>query len=283
MKWLLGCVALLLLAGLLFALLGWRFELTTRERIALLDAPDAEAALATISFNELATLPPPVQRYLHTVLRDGAPAARRARIAHAGDFLAKPPVGWASFASVEYFAASPPGFVWDARIDMAPGLPVKVRDAFVNGEGEMRGAVWGVLPVVNVSGTPEIAQGALTRYLAEAPWFPVVLLPGNGVRWSALNEHSARATLTVGRTTATVDFFFDANGLVERMYCAERMRDVDGIGVPTPWQGRMRDYSWRGDGALAMQVPTYGEVGWLLSDGEQVYWKGRVTDAQYSR
>jgi len=274
-------IACLLLAGIALAVfLGWRFELATQSRIdALLAAP--ETAQEKLSFRELDGLPAPVQRYLRTVLVDGMTIPRSARIAHAGDFLAKPPAGWVPFASVEYFAANPPGFVWDARIDMAPGMPAKVRDAFVNGRGEMHGAIWGVIPVISVEGTPDIAQGALTRYLAEAPWFPVALLPSRGVRWSALDEHSARATLTAGSTTVSVDFFFDVNGLVERMYCAKRMRDVNGKGVPTPWQGRMQEYTWRGNETRMFLVPTYGEVGWLLPEGEQVYWKGRVTAAQY--
>lgn len=282
MKWLAGLIAFAVLALACVALLGWRFEIATRERIAALQRPAATTA-QPVDFRDLDTLPAPVQRYLRAVLRDGALPARHARIAHAGDFLVSPPAGWARFASVEYFAASPPGFVWDARIDMAPMLPVKVRDAFVQGEGEMRAAVWGVLPVVDVAGTPDIAQGALTRYLAEAPWFPLALLPGHGVQWTPLDEHSARATLRAGSTTATVDFFFGADGLVERMYCAARMRDVDGRGVPTPWQGRMRDYQWRGDGERQMRVPGEGEVAWLLPAGEQVYWRGRVTAAAYTR
>jgi hypothetical protein len=272
-------VALLALVAVV-AGLGWRFEWSTQARVSELQKVSAPAG-ATISFARLSTLPVPVQRYLRSVLREGAPLPRTARIAHAGDFLATPPAGWAPFVSVEYFAASPPGFVWDARITMAPGLPVKVRDAFVNGEGEMRAAIWGVIPVMNVAGTPDIAQGALIRYLAESPWFPAALLPENGVRWQALDANSARATLQVGSTVATVDFFFDSNGLIERMYSPARMRDVDGVGVATPWQGRMSGYSWRGGEQAGMQVPTYGEVGWLLPAGEQVYWKGRVTDAQY--
>lgn len=274
-------LALLLLAFVaMFALAGYRFEHETRERVAALGT-GAPPPPATLAAAELEGLPLPVQQYLRTVLADyidtNRPLPQRARIAHAGSFLMQPPDGWSDFASVEHFAATPPGFVWDARIMMSAAMPVRVRDAFVGGKGYMSAAVWGVIPVMDVRGTPDIAQGALTRYLAEAPWFPVALLPSRGVRWSPLGERSARATLTAGGTTATVDFFFGEDGMPVRMFCAARMRDVDGRGEPTPWEGRLRDYALHG----GLRVPTAGEVAWLLPEGRQVYWKGSVTDARY--
>ena len=272
--WVATLLAVTFVAAVVF--LGWRFELTTEDQVARLNgAPPATRT--TLSFAELDGLPAPVQRYFRAVLKDGMTIPHTARIAQAGQFLIKPPDKWVDFVSVEYFTANPAGFVWDARMDMARGLPVKVRDAYVDGTGSMQAAIWGAIPLVDVVGTPDIAQGALARYLAEGPWFPVALLPSSGVQWTPIDEVTAQATLTSDDATVAVEFSFDSNGMIERVYCAARMRDVDGKGVPTPWQGRLGEYSER-DG---MVVPTDGEVAWLLPEGEQVYWKGRVTDAQY--
>jgi hypothetical protein len=211
------------------------------------------------------------------VLTDGMPLPAGAQLSQQGEFLIRAPDGWTSFTAEQHFAAAPPGFVWDARMAMAPGVPVRVRDALVGEHGSMQAAIGGVLPVVDVVGTPDIAQGALTRWLAEAPWCPVALLPSRGVSWTAMDAQAARATVTCGSTTVSVEFFFGADGLIERTFCPVRMRDVGGRGVPTPWQGRLRDYQRFGD----MLIPAYGEVAWLLPAGEQLYWKGRIVDVQY--
>jgi hypothetical protein len=97
---------------------------------------------------------------------------------------------------------------------MAPGVGVRVRDAFVDGDGSMVGRLMGLWPVVAVESTPEIDAGALHRYLAEAVWYPTALLPSHGVVWTSLGGTKARAALTVGATAVWLDFSFGADGLV---------------------------------------------------------------------
>ena len=59
------------------------------------------------------------------------------------------------------------------------GMYVVVRDAFLNGKGSTRALALGVWPVASIEGTDAIAVAALQRYLAEAVWFPIALLPEN--------------------------------------------------------------------------------------------------------
>jgi len=223
-------------------------------------------------------LPAPVVRYFRTVLRDGQPLVRSGHLVQKGEFLVRPtPDGWRPFTATQQFAARPAGFVWDARIRMAPGLAIRVRDAFVDGAGSMRASVLGLFTMVEVEGTPEIAAGALHRYLAEATWFPTALLPSQGVVWTPIDDSSARATLTVAGTTVSLEFRFGEDGLVRSVFAPDRARDVNGRGVPTPWQGRWFEYGDH-DG---MRIPVRGEVEWILSEGPQVYWRGRVTGISY--
>ncbi len=56
----------------------------------------------------------------------------------------------------------------------------------VVGEGILHAAVLGAVPVVNIRGTREVAEGELMRFLAEAAWYPTALLPSQGVRWEAV-------------------------------------------------------------------------------------------------
>ena len=274
----LGLAALLVVlgGGLLAARARWRAE--SRRLVARMHAAAGDAVPVVHSVRDLDGLPAPVERYFRTVLRDGRRMPRRARIEQRGTFAVNPtPDGWRSFTAVQQCTARPAGFVWDARIRLAPGLDVLVRDAFVDGAGSMLGTFLGLVTVVDAHDTPDIAAGALARFLAEAVLLPSALLPSQGVRWTPLDASSARATLTSGVATVSLDFHFSADGLVERMYTSARGRDVNGTFVPTPWEGRWLEYAERG----GLMVPLRGEVAWILPEGPVPYWRGEITDVAY--
>lgn len=224
---------------------------------------------------QLAGLPSPVVRFFSFALDPGQQLVRSARFTQRGAF-AMARGRWAPFSAVEAFTVSPPGFVWDARIRMAPLVVAHVRDSYIAGQGVMHGALAGVLTMVDQRGTPEMAAGALLRYLAEAPWFPTALLPSAGVRWDPVDDSTARATLSDSGTTVSMDVHFAASGEIERI-AAARYRDVRGTPVLTPWVGHYRDYS-RVEG---MMVPGESEVGWELPDGWFPYWRGRSVTAEF--
>src|SRR3712207_6139748 len=69
-----------------------------------------------------------------------------------------------------------------------PGLPVRVHDAYVAGEGILHASLLGLFPVVDMRGTSDVAEGELMRFFAEAAWYPTALLPSQGVRWEARSE-----------------------------------------------------------------------------------------------
>jgi len=203
---------------------------------------------------------------------------RRARLKQEGEFLIRPEAnGWTSFTAMQTAGVSPAFFVWDARMPMAPGIYIRVRDAFAGGQGFMKASILALIPLVAAEGTPGLAAGALQRYLAEAAWYPTALLLSQGVVWTAIDGTSARATLEASGVRVSLEFRFDRNGLVKSVYAPDRPRTVGGREVPTPWEGRWLEYGTRG----GMRIPVQGEVAWLLPEGRQVYWKGRITEALY--
>jgi hypothetical protein len=270
-------LAAVCLGGVL-ALADYRWRMLSAAFVERLIHGVAAGPKAAFSAAELDGLPAPVARYFRAVLRDGQPLVRSGRLVQNGEFLVRPTAdGWRPFSATQHFAVQPAGFVWDARIRMAPGVPVRVRDAFVDGTGSMNASVLALFTMLKVEGTPEITAGALHRYLAEAAWFPTALLPSQGVVWSPLDNSKARATLTAGNTTVWLDFLFGDDGLVRGVFTPERARDVDGHAVPTPWQGRWFEYEEH----EGMRIPVRGEVEWVLPEGPQVYWRGRVTGISY--
>lgn len=227
---------------------------------------------------QLTGLPDPVQRYLETVLVPGQPMVAAARITHTGTFnMGSTGEQWLPFRSTQHVVTGGPSFVWDGRIRMVPGVYAHVHDAYVGGEGILYAAIAGLITVAEVRGTPEIARGELMRFLAETAWYPTVLLPGQGITWTAVDTTSADATITDGETSVTMRFFFNADNLIESVYAADRDRTVGSTTEPTPWDGRFSDYQVH-DGML---VPMDGDVGWVLPEGRLSYWRGRITDISY--
>jgi hypothetical protein len=170
-----------------------------------------------------------------------------------------------------------PGFDWDARIAMMPGVTVRVHDAYVAGEGLLRAALFGFLPLAEVRGTPMIAHGELMRFLAEACWYPTALLPSQGVNWKPANDRSAMATLRDADNEVTLLFRFNEHDLIESVHAEARGAMVGKDTVMMPWECRMSNYQTR-DGMI---VPLTGEVAWLRPKGRKAYWRGTVTSLTY--
>jgi hypothetical protein len=219
-----------------------------------------------------------VQRFFQTVLGEGQPLVAAACVKHSGTFnMSSSGERWLPFASTQRVVVRRPGFVWDARIRMAPGISALVYDAYVAGEGMLAAKLAGLLTVMEQPRTPELAQGELMRFLAEAAWYPTALLPSQGVVWEAMEGARANATLSDGTTCAVLAFEFDARGTIRSVYSDGRYRLVDGAQIATAWMGRFWDYEQRG----GMLIPLEGEVAWLLPGGPQPYWRGRIQAIEY--
>ncbi len=163
---------------------------------------------------EIEDLPIPVQRFFQTVLKDGQPIVAAVKFSQQGQFnTSQTEAKWSQFTATQVVITQRLGFDWDARIQMAPGLNTFVHDSYLLGEGNLQASLLGLFTLANMRNTPELNQGELLRFLAEAAWYPTALLPSQGVRWEAIDETSARATLTDGATISLV-FQFNAEGAI---------------------------------------------------------------------
>jgi hypothetical protein len=269
-------VAVLFVGAWLYGAHRWNAE--TRQLRARLDAARVSMQPRSVDFRELEGLPAPVGRYFRLVLNEGQPMVSGVRVRHTGTFNAgETEDRWKPFASDQVVVTHRPGFDWNARVAMMAGLPVRVQDAYVAGEGVLRASVLGLFPIADMRGTGDVAEGELMRYFAEAAWYPTALLPSQGVRWEAAGDRSAYATLDEGGHAIRMLFAFDVRGLIETVREEARGRSVGGEVVPTPWRGRFWNYEEHG----GMLVPMDGEVAWLLPEGEKPYWRGHIAEISH--
>ena len=213
-------------------------------------------------------LPPPVQRWLRWSRADAAALPATVRLLQEGEFRTGEKRGWAPFRAEQYFSLDPPGFLWRVRMRLAPLVSVTGRDRWVDGEASMRMRLLGLVPVVNASG-PELAQGAMLRWLGEIIWFPQAARSPR-IAWEAVDDESARATLTAGGRSAAETFVFGADGRPVELR-ADRFNDQRKAILP--WVNRNEEF-----GELAgLRVPTAGEALWVYETGESPYIRWRIT------
>jgi len=262
-----------------------RWAKLVRAHSSVLDSGSVDAAgrrpsPSRFDAHELEGLPAPVQRYFRAVLADGQPIIAAAHIEMTGTInLSATAEQWKPFTSSQRVVTRKPGFLWNAKVDMFPGIPALVEDSYIAGQGRLNAKVLGWMVVADLHGNGEIARGEFMRYFAEAAWYPTALLPSQGVRWKAVDDASASATIVDGPITLTLLVRFDDAGLITSVRADARGAGVgkDGVMVMLPWDCRLSDYRPQ-DGML---VPMVGEAAWLRPEGRKPYFVGKVKDLGY--
>ncbi len=229
---------------------------------------------------ELEGLPAPVQRYFRAVLTEGQPIIAAASIEMTGTMnMSTAAERWKPFTSRQRVVTRKPGFLWDAQVDMFPGVPAHVEDSYIAGQGRLNAKVFGLLTVADSHCDGEIARGEFMRYFAESPWYPTALLPSQGVRWEAVDDACANATIVDGPITLTLLFRFNDAGLITSVRAEARGTGVGkgGVMLMLPWDCGLSDYRPQ-DGML---IPMAGEAAWVRPEGRKAYFVGQVQKLRY--
>lgn len=243
-----------------------------------MDEDRVSAAASWVDWERLRDLPAPVARYFRLVLSDGQPIYRQAHVEQEGTVRTSTKTeNWMPFTAVQTFLGDRPGFTWEATMQMAPLVRIHVSDSYTDGVGEGRVRLWSWLPMGHDRGTPEMNSGSLHRYLAEAVWCPTALWPREGLRWTAIDDTRALATLSDHGITVSLAFRFNAAGEVVGVFSPGRWGSFEGGYRQVAWEGHFRDYHEQ-DG---MRIPRYGEVGWYDSGVWQPVWKGTIRRAAF--
>ncbi len=275
MVWTALGIGLVVATGIgLVALGSLRWRIATQAQMAQLEAARMPVPLNHYDVRETDSLPAPVQRYFRAVLKDGQPIITAATFELAGTInMSAKGDQWKPFTSTQRAVIHRPGFLWNGQVAILPGLAAHVHDSYIAGVGTLHAAMLGLFTVADVQGGGEIARGELMRYFAEMAWYPTALLPSQGVRWEAVDDHSANATLEDGLISLTLLFRFDDAGLITSVHADERGSGVGKDMVMLPWDCSVSNYQLR----HGMMVPTRGGA----AKGGKPYFMGDLTSLVY--
>jgi hypothetical protein len=219
-------------------------------------------------------LPQTAQRFLHTAMREGAPAAHAVRLNMHGEIKLK---GWCPFRA-EQVIHRDRGMIWSARVRMN-GLPVSGYDRLLDGEGHMLWKLLGLFNVARESG-PDVSRSIAGRLAGELVWLPSAFL-GADVRWSEGEENEVLATLPIQGFEQTLRLRLRPNG---------HLRNVSLMRWGRPDEGEHREIPF---GAVAEEVCTFRHftipnrmrAGWYFDtprfESEGEFFRGTVDSAEY--
>ena len=185
------------------ALLAWRWADSRADEAAWRALADAAGGVPD-RFDPavVADLPEPARRYFTYTLAPGAPLHQAIVLDMEGE------LGLGTRERPDYrpmtarqILAPPHGLVWRLKAGLITGS-----DAALPGRSWTRFWLGHLLPVVRISGQPDHHRSAFGRVVAEAAfWAPATLLPANGVIWEEAGPDTARATVSFGGFTQTVE------------------------------------------------------------------------------
>jgi hypothetical protein len=198
-------------------------------------------------------LPPPARRYLEHAIAPGTPLATAVRVRMHGEIKLKK---WLPFTAVQV-SRWDRGFVWRASVGMGL-LTVRGHDRYIDGDGDMRWRLLGIVPVQQAHDA-DIARSAAGRFAAEAWMLPAALCSPD-VEWSARNGAYARASFLVHGQRHAVEFSVDPQG--QLLACRSRRWG-------NPGGGAFRDADFGGSFATektfgGFTLPTSLSAGWYF-------------------
>ena len=220
------------------------------------------------TIQQLENLPEPVQRYFKYVLKDGQPYINSVRLTHNGLFKTDLKKDFTKISGEQYFSAQKPQFIWKGKTTL-----FTARDFFINDKGGLIVTLFNIFNVVNESGN-NFDEGELQRWLAESVWFPTNLLPSEYLKWTAIDDKSAK--LSFKYKTVSFDFIVRFNLIGE-------ITEIEGTRFMTAerkekWVCKMANYQVRN----GMKIPISDQAIWRLKEGDQVYAKFEIQKIEYN-
>lgn len=241
---------------------------TVRRLAAAHPAPRPDAAA-------LAALPAPVRRYLAFAVPEPV-SARHVTLTAEGRFRRPRMTDFQPTTAEQTIALGTPALMFAATTPIVAGLWARAYDFFAEGRMAMRAKILSLVAVVDERETEALNQTSLRRWLIESPLYPAALLPGGPVGWEAIDDMSARATVTGFGLSASLVARFRPDGTLEA-FSAEADGDPT-----TPYHGS-GEYAERTDyrPVQGMMIPHGFTLARRIGGRIEPFWSGGLTTIRF--
>jgi len=222
--------------------------------------------------DRIEALPAPVRRWVAYTFPSPPAAVSHVEIAMAGRFRRPGATAFHDTTARQTIAAGTPALAFDASTSVIPGIGARAFDAFVDGRMTMKARVLSAFTVVDEHSTPALDRTSLRRWLIEASFVPVALLPGGPLRWEPIDDRRALAIARLAGVEARMVATFADDGRLVRFDAQE---DGD-LSLPYHGSGERVE---RSDERLVhgMRIP-HGFVYSRVAAGRaDPFWEGRLT------
>jgi len=263
-------ITLTILIILIIVFIAGRINLSNqfKKEVKTLFAQSKDISTQKFYYQQLTSLPEPVQKYFKLVLKDEQSYISYVGIKHDGQFKTGLDKGWVNITGEQYFTTDKPGFIWKGVTSM-----FTARDMFIEDKGRLIVSLFSLYNIVDVKGE-QYNQGELLRWLAESVWFPTNLLPGERVQWFPVDAQTAKLTFNYNGLSLYFITSFNAVGEIIQM---ETKRYMDEKRLET-WIIKAGNYK-KLNGVI---VPTTAEAMWRLEKGDFSYAKFNLKTIVYN-
>ena len=230
----------------------------------VLGLPGGPAQAGLVSERQVSGLPDAAQRYLRFMGVMGRPADWSFLAHCTGRFRLRPTWPWLPCEAWQYNSSLDVARVFHLRV--GGPAPMSARDAYLNGQGSVRGTLLGLVHLVNGTG-PEYDVSELVTYLNDAVFCAPGMLLSLPVTWTEAGGNCFDLTLRDAGYRVTARVFLDERGAPVDFSTEDRWCDLPGglarVRWTTPMQGcRQAGGRW---------LPTSGTAIWHLPGGDFSY------------
>ncbi len=233
---------------------------------------------ARVTEEELAPLPPPLQRYLRRAGAVGRPHVQSFRARFRGTLRNGADAGWMEISAQQHdFLAPAPARLFLMQASRW-GVPFEAYHRFADGGATMRVRLASVVELINGRG-PELTRSeTVTLFNDLCLLAPAALLDAD-VGWEPVDARTVRGTFAHAGNRVTAQLKFDAQGDLVEFRSNDRSQSADGkVFRQLPWTTPLSEYRDFGPARVAAR----GDAVWEEPGGAFVYGRFELVELAYN-
>jgi len=240
-----------------------------KERIEEIRKSGSANVLEPLTEERIKDLPEPIKKYLRKCGYVNKPIIFNADVFWKESFIKlKPEKDWAELTTRQFNSVNPISRI--AYMEFKT-MPVTGRDIYRNGQGNMNGKLFNLIPIINGKGK-EVSQSSLITIFCEFLFIPGYILQ-DYVKWESVDAKTVKATLCDKEFVVSGIFHFDNEGLFSRFETEDRYyTDKTGKFIKTRFSAIVDSYQTKNE----IIIPQNVRIVWHLPSGDYEYYMGTI-------